>query len=97
MRRLALLFALLCGLLAASLTHAAVDVNQATEAELDGLKGLGPATTRLILAERQQAPFRSWQDLQARVKGLGPASVRTLSEQGLRVQGQPYAPASRQP
>ncbi len=28
---------------------AAVDVNKASEAELDGLKGIGPVTTRLIV------------------------------------------------
>jgi len=31
------------------LASGAVDVNQATEAELDGIKGLGPASTARIL------------------------------------------------
>ena len=34
-----------------SLALAGVEINQASEADLDGIKGLGPATTRLILAE----------------------------------------------
>ena len=42
-----------------TLAFAGVDVNQASEADLDGIKGLGPATTRLILAERQKAEFKS--------------------------------------
>ena len=71
----------------------AVDVNAATEAQLDGVLGLGPATTRLILAERDRARFKNWQDLIARVKGLGPKAAVKLSDAGLNVDGQPYAPA----
>ncbi len=68
-----------------------VDVNTATEAQLDGLLGLGPATTRLILAERDKARFKNWQDLIARVKGLGPKAAAKLSAAGLNVDGLPYA------
>ncbi len=76
---------------------AAVDVNQATEAQLDGLRGLGPATTRQILAERSKAPFKDWQDLLSRVKGLGPATAPRLSAEGLTVEGQAYpGPDTRQ-
>ena len=89
---------LLVGLLASTLVQAAVDVNQATEADLDGLKGLGPTTTRRILAERDKAPFQNWQDLMARVKGLGAPTAQKLSEQGLTVGGQAYpGPAPRKP
>ena len=70
-----------------------VDVNRATEAQLDGVLGLGPATTRLILAERDKALFKNWQDLIARVKGLGPKAAVKLSANGLNVDGQPYLPA----
>ena len=86
--------------LACAAALAGVDVNQATEPQLDGLHGLGPATTRQILAERAQAPFKDWQDLLSRVKGLGPASARRLSAQGLTVEGQAYpgptVPGARQ-
>jgi competence protein ComEA len=71
----------------------AVDVNTATEAQLDGLLGLGPATTRVILAERDKARFKNWQDLIARVKGLGPKAAAKLSAAGLNVDGQPYVVA----
>lgn len=65
----------------------ALDINQASEADLDSLKGVGPATTQRILAERGQAPFSSWADLMARVKGLRPPTARKLSGQGLTVNG----------
>jgi competence protein ComEA len=77
-----------------TLAFAGVDVNQASEADLDGIKGLGPATTRLILAERQKAEFKSWADLISRVKGLGENSAAKLSEAGLSVNGVSYMPKS---
>jgi competence protein ComEA len=66
---------------------AQVDLNKATEIELDGLKGLGPAMTRQIMDERQQKPFRDWPDVMERVQGIGTKKAASLSEQGLRVQG----------
>ena len=80
-----------------SVTWAQVDLNKASEIELDGLKGLGPTTTRQIMDERQQKPFRDWPDVMQRVQGIGTQKAASLSEQGLRVQGQAYAPASRHP
>lgn len=79
-----------------ALAHAErIDVNHASEAQLDSMKGLGPATTRRILAERDKGPFRSWQDLLARVKGLGPSQAERLSAQGLSVEGQVYSPKDK--
>ncbi|MDB5869357.1 MAG: hypothetical protein JWP96_1689 [Polaromonas sp.] len=72
---------------------AAVDVNTATQAELDGIKGVGPATTRLIMAERQKAEFKNWQDFIARVKGIREKSAARLSAQGMTVGGAPYTAA----
>lgn len=71
-----------------------IDLNKATEIELDGLKGVGPALTREVIAERKTAPFRDWPDVMQRVKGIGPKKAASLSEQGVRVQGQGYAQAS---
>ena len=34
---------------------AAVDVNKATDAQLDGIKGIGPTTSKAIMAERKKA------------------------------------------
>ena len=87
MHKHALVFAALLGL---SLSCAAFDVNQATEAELDGIKGLGPATTEKILRERQKAPFQDWADLIRRVGGVGKGSAARLSAAGLTVNNSPF-------
>ena len=69
---------------------AAVDANHASEAELDGIRGIGPPTSRLIIAEREKSEFRNWQDFIARVKGAGPKSAARFSAPGLTVAGMPY-------
>ncbi len=73
---------------------AQVELNQATEIDLDGLRGVGPTLTRQVLHERQNKAFESWADLLQRVKGIGPKKAANLSDQGLRVQGQAYAPSA---
>ena len=72
----------------------ALDVNQANVAELDSLKGMGPALSAKVLKAREQAPFQSWQDLMARSVGLGKAKAQQFSEQGLTVNGQPFNPGN---
>jgi competence protein ComEA len=67
----------------------AMDINHASEADLDSLKGVGPATTQRLLAERSKRPFTDWADLMARVKGLRAPTARKLSDQGLTVNGVP--------
>lgn len=79
--------ALLAGSMACAQT---LDLERVREADLDGLRGLGPATTRLILAERERQPFQDWKDLMKRAPGVGPKKAAQLSDQGLRVQGKPY-------
>lgn len=75
-----------------SLAWAAPDVNQASQAELESLPGIGPAASGRILEERQKRPFKDWADLIGRVKGLGPASAARLSAAGLTVEGMGYPP-----
>jgi competence protein ComEA len=75
---------------------AALEINQASAAELDSLKGIGPALSGRILQARAQAPFKDWHDFTSRVKGIGPATARQFSEQGLTVNGQAHT-ADRQP
>ena len=70
---------------------AGTDINQAREADLDGTQGLGPALTARILVERARQRFQDWPDLIARVKGIGPATAARLSDNGLTVNGAPYA------
>jgi competence protein ComEA len=69
----------------------ALDINQASEADLDAIRGSGPALTARILQARERAPFESWQDLMRRVKGIGPATARKWHAQGVTVNGE--APA----
>lgn len=82
----------LTALLHATTALAAVDVNRASEADLDGIKGIGPALSARILAERAKGPFQDWRDLISRVKGIGPAAAGRLSADGLTVNGAGYAP-----
>jgi competence protein ComEA len=83
------LFALLAAL-SLSTAFAAVDANKATEAELDSIKGIGPVTTRLIMAERKKGDFKSWGDFIGRVKGVGDKSAAKFSAEGLTVSGAAY-------
>ena len=66
----------------------ALEINHATEAELDGLRGLGPAFTRRILSERDIRPFSDWPDLMRRVSGMGGVTAQKLSAHGLTVNSQ---------
>ena len=67
---------------------AAVDVNTATEAQLQDLKGIGPSTARAIVKDRSDhGAYKNADDLSKRVKGLGPKSLAKLEAQGLSVPG----------
>ena len=35
-----------------------IDLNKATEVELDALKGVGPVLTKAVMDERKKAPFK---------------------------------------
>jgi competence protein ComEA len=77
-------------MLYATLAMAAVDVNKATDAQLDSIKGIGPVTTKLIITERKKGDFKNWQDFIDRVKGVGEKSAVKLSENGLTVNGESF-------
>lgn len=77
-------------------TLAALDVNTATQAQLEQLRGIGVAMSEKLLAERARQPFGDWRDLIARVPGIGAHGAARLSAQGLRVDGRAWeAPAPR--
>lgn len=80
----------IAALLSAGAALAAVEINKATEADLDGLNGIGPATTQSILKERKKGEFKDWADLMQRVKGIGEARAAKLSAGGLTVGGTSY-------
>lgn len=65
-------------LLAMGLAFAQVNINSASQQELDGLKGIGPAKAKAIVDFRKKnGPFKSVDDLQ-KVPGIGPVILREL-------------------
>lgn len=74
---------------------AAQEINQASAAELDAIRGIGPGLSTPILQERAKAPFRDWKDLMDRIRGIGPGNAARFSAQGLRVNGLAYEQSAR--
>jgi competence protein ComEA len=70
----------------------ALDLNTATEAELDGLSGFGPAFTARVMQARAERPFQDWADFMRRVKGVREATAWRLSRQGARIQQSSFVP-----
>jgi competence protein ComEA len=68
-----------------------VDINRASQAELETLRGVGPQLSTRILTAREARPFSDWDDLRRRVTGLGPAQSARLSREGLTVAGAAFA------
>ena len=66
---------------------AAVDANQASRAELETVKGIGPGLSAKILDARKTGNFKSWDDLVDRVGGVGPGNAARFSQAGLTVGG----------
>lgn len=68
-----------------------LEVNQASQAELERLRGVGPQLSTRILSARDRGPFTDWDDLRSRVSGLGPVQAARLSSEGLTVAGAAFA------
>ena len=81
-------------MLYAAAAFAAVDVNKATAADLDGIKGIGPAISKRIIDERKKGDFKSWEDLISRVKGIGEGNAAKYSSEGLTVKGEEFKKAA---
>ena len=80
-----------------AVAFAAVDVNKATPAELDGIKGIGPAISGKIVDERKKGNFKDWNDFIERVKGIGEGNAAKFSAEGLTVSGAGYKGAAAAP
>ncbi len=77
----------------AAVAFAAVDANKATQAELEAVKGIGPAISTKIIEERTKGAFKDWQDMVTRVKGVGESNAAKFSTEGLTVNGAAFAGA----
>ena len=80
-------------MMATAIAFAAVDVNKATPAELDSVKGIGPGTADKIIQARKAGDFKDWADFEARVGGIKDKRAAKLSTAGLTVGGVSYAGA----
>ncbi len=70
---------------------AAIEANQASRAELETVKGIGPGLSGKIVDARKGAAFKDWTDLVERVGGIGPGNAARFSQAGLTVAGAAYA------
>lgn len=58
-----------------------VDINTATQSELETLKGIGPAKAKAIVEYRNQVgQFKSVNEL-TQVKGIGTSTIQKLGDQ----------------
>jgi len=78
---------------------AAVDVNKASQAELESVKGIGPGLSGKILKAREAGSFRNWDDFVERVGGVGAGNAARFSQAGLTVGGSAFdgKPAEARP
>ena len=78
-----LLMVLVGFLLSIGMAFAAVDINSADEKGLDAIKGIGEVKAKAIVEERKKnGPFKSLDDVEKRVKGIGPATVAQWKKDG---------------
>jgi competence protein ComEA len=76
-------FVAVSGLAAAS----PINVNAATQSELESIKGIGPSKAKTIIAERLDGGhFQDANDLQKRVRGIGMKSVEKMVDNGLTIE-----------
>ena len=64
-----------------------INVNTATQSELESIKGIGPSKARTIISERTDGGhFQDANDLQKRVRGIGMKSVEKMVDNGLTIE-----------
>ncbi len=87
----------IAAMLCAAASFAAVDVNKAGAAELDSIKGIGPAMSTKILDERKKGSFKDWNNFIERVKGVGEGNAAKFSAEGLTIGGAAFKAAAAAP
>jgi len=64
-----------------------INVNTATQSELESIKGIGPSKAKTIISERLDGGhFQDANDLQKRVRGIGMKSVEKMVDNGLTIE-----------
>lgn len=78
MRKIFFIVALLFAF--AGFANAGININTATQSELETLQGIGPAKAKAIVEHRKEnGPFVS-KDSLADVNGIGPGTIKQLRE-----------------
>jgi competence protein ComEA len=72
----------------AAVSELKLDPNTATPEALAALPYIGPTLARRIAEARADGPFRSPEDIRARVRGIGPATLARI-EPHLRIEAAP--------
>ena len=68
-------------------TTSPINVNTATQSELESIRGIGPSKAKTIIAERLDGGhFQDANDLQKRVRGIGMKSVEKMVNNGLSIE-----------
>lgn len=81
MKKLLLLIVTLFAL--ATVVHAGVNINTATQAELETLQGIGPGKAKAIIDYRNKnGPFKSVDDLE-KVEGIGPGIIKQVRQDAM--------------
>ena len=64
-----------------------INVNTATQSELESIRGIGPSKAKTIITERLDGGhFQDANDLQKRVRGIGMKSVEKMVDNGLSIE-----------
>jgi competence protein ComEA len=83
-------------LLASGPLMARVDLNTASQSQLESIRGIGPSMSKRILDERKRnGPFVSPQDFARRVAGVGPKKLKSFQDAGLIIVAKPLPEPKR--
>ena len=64
------------------------DLNQATRAEIEAVRGVGVELADRMLKAREQGPFTDWAELRRRVKGVSRRALTGFKEAGFHIRNQ---------